>query len=147
MIADGHRALYAVEPTVLKEDDWIIIFDASDEHSFGIRWKRGSDDSEAGDMREPRMQALRVLRSLSPTTTNHHADHDWDGAAFAIKHVIPLGCLIDDLLQAQQREIEALMRQDGAHASKCSAYHQPRERVFGKRSIQDAVTAKFVHEA
>src|SRR5947209_5567689 len=84
-----------------------------------------------------------MLRALPPTATNHHPDHDWNCAAPSVEHVIPFGCLIHDLFEAQQREIYALMREYGTHSAEGRADDQPRQGVLGERRVHDPLFAEF----
>ena len=88
-----------------------------------------------------------MLGTLSPTTTNHHADDNGNGSTLAIEHIVPFGCLIDDLFQAQERKIHALVSENGTQATESCANDQPSQGVLGKRSIHDAVGAEFGQQA
>src|SRR5437867_363838 len=69
---------------------------------------------EAGDMGKPSLQALRMLWPLSPAAADHKSDHQRH-TQLPGKHVVPLGRLVDDLLNRQKRKLRALVNDNWPH--------------------------------
>ena len=57
------RALHAVEQTVLDEHDRVRILDRGAQQPVGVGRRRRHHDAQPGDVREQRLEALRVLAS------------------------------------------------------------------------------------
>jgi hypothetical protein len=90
---------------LLEEDHRIVVLDAGDQQSLGVVRVRRHDHFEAGDVREPGMQALRMLRALAPAAADQHADGQ-RYLGLPAEHVVPLGGLVADLLERSHREFE-----------------------------------------
>ena len=55
------RSLHAVEQPVLDEDDRVRVLDRGAQQPVGVGRRRRHDDGQPGDVREQRLEALRVL--------------------------------------------------------------------------------------
>ena len=55
-----------------------------------------------------------MLWTLTPASPYNHTDH-YRSLHFAIEHVMPLCCLIDDLLDGYESKIYALVSQNWPH--------------------------------
>src|SRR4029453_15058962 len=58
-----HALLDPVQRAVLEEDDRIVVVDRAVEESADVRGRRRDDDLEPGDVHEPGLELLRVLRA------------------------------------------------------------------------------------
>ena len=71
---------------------------------------------QAGQVRKPRFERLRMLRGRAPAAANDGAYH-YRAGNLAARHVAPLGGVVHDLVQAHRQEIHAHVDEDGAHAA------------------------------
>src|SRR5580765_3263503 len=97
-------------------------------------------------MSEPRLETLGVLRPLPPSTSNYHPNDDRHGAAAPVKHVVPLGRLVDNLFEAQQSEVQPLVGENRSQSAQGSADNHAGQRILGERPIQYALRTKFLQE-
>ena len=62
-----HLALHGVEHRVLEDEDRIGLAERGQQHAAGVGRRRRRDDLDAGDVRVPALEAVRVLRrELAP---------------------------------------------------------------------------------
>src|SRR5688500_15893835 len=66
--------LESVEPAVIEVEHRIVGEHACDEQVARISRRRWHHDAETGDVREPGLKRLRVLRSLLPATVDDRTD-------------------------------------------------------------------------
>ena len=60
------------------------------------------------------LKTLRVRGALAPTLADHGSHDNRNGSGAAIEHVSPLGREIDEIIEAEEHEVIARMRNDGA---------------------------------
>ena len=96
-------------------------------------------------MREGRLRALGVLRSLTPASTDDDADQH-RAAHDAAEHVAVLGGQIDDLVHRQEGEIGADMRGDGIVADQRRADGDAGHALFHERHVEHALGPVFLGE-
>ena len=121
-LADRHdvvgrrlRALHAVEQPVLDEDDRVRVLDRGPQQAVGVGRRRRHDDGQAGDVREQRLEALRVLaaRRAAGAELRAHGQRHLRGAA---GHERQLRGLVEQLVEADAEEVEVHQLDDRAHA-------------------------------
>jgi hypothetical protein len=128
---------------MLQEDDRIIIEDARQQQAFRVGRGGGHDDLQAWYVGEPRLQVLRVRWPLPPAAADDHPHRHWH-ATRATEHEAPLSCIVDDLVEREQREIEPLMRHHRPESTQRRAHGDSGHGVFRGRHIEHAVGAEFV---
>ena len=96
-------------------------------------------------MAEPCFEALAVLRGRARAGTGGKAHHDWH-RNFAAEHEAHLGCLVDDLLHRQRREIRELEFEDRPQAGHRRADCDARAAKLGDRRVHHAVGAEALDE-
>ena len=107
--------LHAVEQPVLDEDDGVGVLDRGTEQPVGVGRGRRHDDAQAGDVREQRLEALRVLapRRAPGAELGSHRERHLRGAA---GHERQLGGLVEQLVEAHAEEVEVHELDDGPHS-------------------------------
>ncbi|MFN8543861.1 MAG: hypothetical protein U0807_06615 [Candidatus Binatia bacterium] len=135
-----------VQPAVLEVDDRVVVLHRRDEEPFGVARRGRRDDLETREMREHRRQALRVLRPLAPAAPDDEP-HDERHACAAAEHVVPLGGVVEELVEAEQREVDALVGENRAPADQRGADRDPGHRVLGRRHVHHSAAAVFRREA
>src|SRR3989338_7980854 len=88
------------------------------------------------------LQGLGVLRTLSPPSSDDEPDHNWS-RHLAAEHIVPLGSIVDELIEGQKEEIHPLMGHDRAHSANRRANSNPGHRVFRGRHIHYPIRAIF----
>ena len=120
-----HVAGDAVQPAMLKEDNRVVVLDTGGQQALGIMSGGRHHDLEAGDVREQRFEALRMLRPLAPATPDHHA-YRQRHAMGAAGDVVALRRGVEQLLERQEREVDALtMMPSPSPLSRQQASRQP----------------------
>ena len=83
------------------------------QEAVGVRRVRGHGDLDPGDVHEPRLEALRVLRPHAHPGDDRRADHERHGE-LAAREVVQLRGLVEDLVHRDADEVEEL---DLAHCA------------------------------
>jgi hypothetical protein len=104
------------------------------------------------DMGKKRLQALGVLRSLTPAASNNESHHHRD-VRQPVKHVMPFGTVVHELIHGEQPEIYALMHPDRPQPDSAAPIQMPvmpcsdsgmlKTRCGPKRSRNSAVVPKI----
>src|SRR5260370_929517 len=97
-----------------------------------------------GQMGEPGMQALGVLRPLSPALAYDRPDGNGP-VAVTIGFESPERQPVGDGVERVEHEIQPLMNDDGAEARKGSAHGRGRHQILGHGKVLDAAGAELVH--
>ncbi len=80
-----------------------------------VRRVRGNCDLDPGNVHEPRLEALRVLRAHPHPRDDRRPDHERHGE-LAAGEVVELRGLVEDLIHRDADEVEELDLADGPHA-------------------------------
>ena len=87
-----------------------------------------------------------MLRSLAPAAADDHAHRQWH-AVTAISDIVALCRRVEQLFEAQQREIDSLVRHDRPRAHHCGADGDAGQPVFRDRHFDHAIGTIFVDQA
>ena len=138
-----HLVLQVVEGAVLEEDDGVVVVDRAPEEPARVGGGRGEHDLDPGDVHEPRLQLLRVLRAGRPAgaalRSQRHGHLD-----LASGHVAVLGGLLDELLHRQRHEVLVHDLDDRAHAGDGRADAGSDDRHLGDRRVAHALGPELV---
>src|SRR5262245_45702380 len=96
----GYWASGAVERTMLEYDHWTVVLEGRDGEALRIAREGRHDHRQPGEMRQRRLQALRVRGALSPALTDDRAHDDRHVARPAHEHVAPLRSQVDQVVEA-----------------------------------------------
>ena len=141
----GHRAFEFVHHLVFEEDHRVVVADGALHQPFGVVGRGRHDDFQAGDVAQPGVQALGMLRRRAAPRAHRRAQ-DHRHFELAAGHVVNLGRLIDHLVHGQRDEIAEHDVHHRAHAGHRRADASPAMPGFGDRRIDDALGAKFLHQ-
>ena len=132
------RALHAVEQPVLDEDHRVRVLDRGAQQAVGVGRCRRHDDAQAGDVREQRLEALRVLaaRRAPGAELGPHGQRHLGRAA---GHERQLGRLVEQLVEADAEEVEVHELDDGTHPGHGRADAEPDDRRLGDRGVAHPV--------
>src|SRR6185437_17161837 len=111
-----------------------------------VRRAEGGDDDEAGNMRIPRLERLRMLRRRRAPHPRGLA-HDERHAALAAEHVARLGRLVDQLVDGAEGEIGEAHLDHRPRADERRADGGAEDRRFRDRRVDDARRAELLDEA
>src|SRR5882762_10515691 len=146
MLAVGHVALQVVEHFAFEHDDGIVVADRGLEESFGVGRRCGRNDLEAGNVGEPALPRLGVLRPELECGATRAPEHDGD-PNLPTRHVQHLCRGIDDLVQREQREIPGHELDDRPEAAHGGADADPRESQLGDGRIDDALRPELLQQS
>src|SRR6266850_6538785 len=104
VLARRHLTFRAVEELVLEEDDRVVVADRGCEETFRVGGRRRHHDLEARDMREPRLERLRVLRRVAAARPALRT-HDHRHPSLPAEHEAVLRGLVDELVHRQAGEV------------------------------------------
>ena len=140
------RSLHAVEQPVLDEHDRVRVLDRGAQQAVRVGRGRRHDDAQPGDVREQRLEALRVLapRRAPGAELGAHGQRHLRGAA---GHERQLGGLVEQLVEADAEEVEVHELDDRAHAGHRGADAEADDRALGDRGVADAIAEAVVQPA
>ena len=124
----------------------IVVFNGRDQHSLGVAGEGRHHDLEAGEIGKQRLKALRVLGTLAPTASDHHAN-DQRHLVLAIADVRTLRGVVHDLLECKQRELHTMKADDRPLTGNCCSDRDTDCTIFGDGHLDDAILAEFVVDA
>ena len=132
------RSLHAVEQPVLDEDHRVRVLDRGTQQAVGVGRRRRHDDGQPGDVREQRLEALRVLaaRRAPGAELGPHGQRHLGGAA---GHERQLRRLVEQLVEADAEEVEVHHLDDRAHAGHRRADAEPDDRRLRDRRVAHPV--------
>src|ERR1700741_2785745 len=82
------------------------------------------------------LKPLRVRGALAPTLADHGSHDNRHGAGAAIEHVSPFGREIDEIVEAEEHEVIARMRNNRAFSHRSRANGNAGHGVFHRGSIE-----------
>src|SRR5207244_3565302 len=100
------RALDVIEGQVLQENDRVVISYGGTQQALGIGRSGRGHDFEAGDMREPDLQILRVRSGELLPTAAWSANHKRDGT-LSPEHGVDFSGVVHDLVHCQDDEVDS----------------------------------------
>ena len=119
---------------------------AADEQALRVVRGRRHRDDEARDVREERLEALRVLRAEPDAAARDHPDHERDARRPA-HHEPELRGLVHDLVEGDAGEVRELQLDDGPQARQRGADPAADEAALGQRRVADPLGAVALVEA
>jgi hypothetical protein len=135
-----------MDPSAFEEDCRCIVSATCNEKSFGITRSRRRNDFEAGNVREPAFEALRVLRALTPASPNDQSS-DRRNSLDSSGHEVPIRGLCDHCIYREKGEFDPLMHDDRAQSGQRSTDGDTGIRSLGGRHLDDAIRAKVIEES
>ena len=149
---DLHRGIVAVlafhrvERGVLEDEHRIGLLECGEQQALGVGDRRGRHDLDAGDVRVPHLERVRVLRrELAPAAGCH--PHDERHAELAAGHVPQRRGVVEDLVEGEQAEVDGHHLDDRAHAAQRGPDAGPDEGRLGERRVADALRTELVEQA
>ncbi len=148
VIASSSRdlALDVVEREALEEEHGIVVADRRLQQPARVGGRGRGDDLQAGHVREPGVEALRVLGRELRAAAARRAD-DQRAARLAAEHVADLGRVVDDLVEGVEREVHGHDLHDRPRAGHRRADRGADEALLGDRRVAHAVGAELLHQA
>ena len=137
-----HRPFQLVHHFVFEEDHGIVVADSAFEQTLGIVGRGGNDDFQSGNMAQPGVQALAVLRGGAARGAEG-CPQDHRHFEFAAGHVVDLGSLIHELVHRQCDEVAEHDVHHRAHPGHGGADADAADARFGNGRIDDALGAEF----
>ncbi len=136
-----HRALGLVQQLVLEDQHRVRIVDRREQQALGVVRRRRLHDLEARHVREPRFEALAVLRRGAGARAARQP-HDHRHARLAAEHEADLRRLVDDLLHRQRDEIRELDLEHRPHAGQRGADRRAGDAQLADRRVDHALAAE-----
>ena len=146
MIGGRPGTLGAVELPVLDEHDGVRVADRGAQQAVGVRRGRRHDHGKPRDVGQERLQALGVLAARGPAAAELRPDRQRH-ARLPAGHEAQLGSLVENLVEADAKEIEVHELHDRPHARHRGADGEPGHRGLGDRRVQQAVRPPVVQPA
>src|SRR5258708_6796293 len=141
---------YAVFQTeqrpVLDHDHRVLAEYALEQEAFGVKGGRGHGDFESRNMGKPRMQALRMLRTLSPAAPDDRPDRHRRRRC-SVGFETPERKPVDDSIYRIEHEIEAMVHQHRPHARDGGANAERGHGALRHRKVANAFGAESLYEA
>src|SRR6056297_408063 len=145
MLAVGHHAFERPEMLVFEIDHRIVIADGALQQAEIIRRRRRGDDHEAGNMRVPGFERLRVLRCRGAPHPHRLAHHHRD-AHLPAEHEARLRRLVDEFVDGAQGEIRKPHLDDGPRPRHRRTHRSAHDAGFRDGRIGDARGTEFVDQ-
>ncbi len=142
----GDLEIAAIDQLVFEKHDRVLTADGSLEQALRIRRIVWSNDDQARNAGVPRPVVLAVLRPDAAGRAIGPAE-DHRTAHLPARHVIGLGCGVDDMVDRLHGEVERHELDDRAQAAHRCAGPDAGKTVFGDRRIDDALGAEFFEQA
>ena len=139
-------ALHAHEHLVLKVHDGVVVVDGREHEAQGVLRAGGVDDLQAGDVGQPGLEALGVLRRGARARARGQADDHGHGN-LAAEHIAHLGGLVDELVHADGEEVAEHQLGYGPQARGRRADGAAYYRALGDGRIAHALGAELVEHA
>ena len=140
-----HLALHRIQRAVLEEHDGVVVVDRGPEEAPHVLGGRGEDDLEPGDVDEPGLELLGMLRARRPARAALRPDRERH-LELATRHRAVLGCLVDQLLHGERQEVLVHDLDDGPHALHRGPDARSDDRDLGDRRVPHALGAELVEE-
>src|SRR5215211_1720369 len=124
----------AVCAFVFEEEDGVGIADGALDHGLGVGGERRRDHLEARCIAEPGLDALGVVEG----TAGHDAVRRPDGygtVPVAVRTVVELGRLVDDLVERGRDEVRELYLGHGTHPVHRKTYGRAHDQALRQRGV------------
>ncbi len=121
---------------MFQEEHRIRIGDGGQEQPLGVVRSRRHGDLDPRDMHHERLQALGMLRALSPTAPDD-GPHDEGYAHLPAEHRPPLGRQVEQLIHGQIEKVAANMDVHRPQAAECGADGHAGHPAFRDRRVED----------
>ena len=139
-------ALLLVDRQVLDHQHGVVVADGRLQQALGVGRVGGRDHLQAGRVREPRLERLRVLGGELVAGAVRRAD-DHRAADLAAEHRPHLGGVVDDLVDRDEQEVDRHDLHDRALAAHRGADRGADEALLGDRRVAHALRAELAHQA
>ncbi len=131
------RAGHVVKHDVLEDEHGIGVFERRPQHSARIFDGGRRKHLDAGDVRIPSLQAVRVLGGKLAPRPSRHADHERH-AELVTRHVPDRGGTVQNLVEREEAEIDRHDLDDGAHPR-----HRRADACAGEARFQIAACREY----
>ena len=131
---------------MLEDHDGVGIGERRREHPSRIVDGRRRNHRDAGNVRVPVLETVRMLGGELPPGARCHPDHQ-RYVELAARHVPVERRRVDDLVEREQAEVDRHHLDDRAHAAERRADAGADERELGERCIADTLGSELVEKA
>jgi hypothetical protein len=145
VLAVGQLVARVPQREALDDDDGVGVADGGLQQALHVRGVRGPHDLEAGDVGEPALEALPVLRARVAPRAAHRAQNHGN-AELAAGDRRDLGSVVDQLIGGERHEVHEHDLDDGAQAGHRRAGGHADEQPFADRGVADALRAEAVEQ-
>ena len=134
-----------VQRLVLDEDDRVRVGDRGREQAGGIGRGARHHHLQPGHVRQPGLEALRVLRAAALARAALRPQHERH-RQLAAGHEVRLRRLVDELVERERDEVDEHDLDDGPQARLRGADRDPADRGLADRRVADALGAELLGE-
>ena len=146
VLAVGDFAFVRVKHLVLDEDHRVVRADGAFEQALGVAGRGGQHDGEAGYLRVPGFQPVRVRGRQAAGHPRAAAEDDGNGE-LAAAHVAHVGGVVHDLVDRHQAEAERHEFDDRPQAGHGRADADAGKSFLGNRRVDDSPIAEPLEHA
>ena len=140
-----HGPGLAPELLVLHVDHGVAAGEARLEQAEVVLRRGRHRHHQAGQVREPGLQRLRMLRCRGRPDADGHARHQRH-APLAAEHVAVLRCLVDDLVHGAQREVDDAHLHHRPQARQGHAHGRTHDVGLGDGGVDDAPGTELLRQ-
>ena len=134
-----------VERAVLEDDDRVGVLQRGPQHAAGVLERRRGEHAEAGDVRVPALEAVRVLRGELPAGAGRHAD-DERHRQLPAGHVRSVAALLRIWSSASRLKLTVMISTIGRIPPHRGADPGPGERRLGQGRVAHPVLAELLEQ-
>ena len=130
---------------MLQKDHGVVVADGADEQALGVGRGGGNADLDAGNVHEPRFQALRMLGRRAHARALGHAQHHGH-LGLAAEHVVHFSGLVKELVHGHADKVHKHEFRNGAQARGGSTGGRAHNGAFGNGGVAHAALAELVKQ-
>ena len=140
-----YLALQAERHLVHHDEHRIVVARGRDDAALDVVRRRRHHDLQTGQVREPRFEALRVLRGEARAGARHREHRDRQRRA-AAEHEAHLRHLVGDFVHALAEEVHEHDVDDRPQTRRGRADAETDDAFLGNRRVDDAVAAELLEQ-
>ena len=141
-----HRALQPVHHLVFEKHHRVVVADGRFQQALGVVGRRRHHHLQSGNVAEPGVQRLRMLRGRAARGAQRGSHHQ-RRFPLAARHVMNLGGLVHHLVHGEPDEIAEHDVDHRTHAGHRGAHGNAGEAGFRNRRVEHALGAELFHQA
>src|SRR5918996_1739755 len=140
----GNLLFYeAVGTFVFEEEDGVGISNGALDHGLGVGGERRRQPLEGWGIAEPGFDALGVVEGAAGHDTVGRPDGD-GAIPVAVRAVVELGRLVDDLVERRRDEVRELYLGNRAHPVNREAYGRAHDQALSQRRVHHPRSTEFL---